>query len=217
MTGQISDVVTFTNTSGGALVLNIGYAFDGIFSGVVPNGGYTSGSVGLALTSPDYTLKFAGTGNSLVGGSNGYATGASTYFDAGGGSYGAPGTINLATFMNSADYTAASSFDLASGLVTGLFNTNIIIPTGQSQLGFALYLSLDCRQRQATCDFGNTSTFKFGALADGLSYTSQSGVLFSAINPPAGVPEPGTWAMMIAGFGMIGAVARRRAFKVTYA
>lgn len=32
----------------------------------------------------------------------------------------------------------------------------------------------------------------------------------------AGVPEPATWAMMIAGFGLIGAGLRRRAVKVTY-
>lgn len=209
-TGQISDIVTFTNTSGSAVLLDIGYAFDGKFSGIIPNGGYTSGSVGLALTSPDYTLKFAGTGNTLVGGTNGYATGASTYFDAGGGSYGAPGTIGLSTFMSEVDYTSSNNFDFQSGLVSGLFNTSIIIPVGQSQLGFALWLSLDCRQRSASCDFGNTSAFKFGALADGLSYTSNSGALFSEINAPGGVPEPATWGMMILGFGLIGGLLRRR-------
>ncbi len=35
--------------------------------------------------------------------------------------------------------------------------------------------------------------------------------------PPAAVPEPATWAMMLAGFGMIGLVARRQQkFAVTY-
>ncbi len=29
-------------------------------------------------------------------------------------------------------------------------------------------------------------------------------------NPPGGVPEPASWAMLIAGFGLVGAVARRR-------
>lgn len=38
--------------------------------------------------------------------------------------------------------------------------------------------------------------------------TYKNGVL--TFLPQAGVPEPATWAMLIAGFGMVGAVARRR-------
>jgi hypothetical protein len=30
------------------------------------------------------------------------------------------------------------------------------------------------------------------------------------VNPPGGIPEPATWAMLIAGFGLVGAAARRR-------
>lgn len=30
------------------------------------------------------------------------------------------------------------------------------------------------------------------------------------VTPPSGVPEPATWAMMIVGFGLVGAAARRR-------
>ncbi len=32
----------------------------------------------------------------------------------------------------------------------------------------------------------------------------------SFVNPPAGVPEPATWAMLIAGFGLVGGAMRRR-------
>jgi hypothetical protein len=39
-----------------------------------------------------------------------------------------------------------------------------------------------------------------------------------AANTPDAVPEPATWAMLIGGFGMIGAAARRRnRTQVTYA
>ncbi len=38
------------------------------------------------------------------------------------------------------------------------------------------------------------------------------------VNPPSGaVPEPATWAMMIAGFGMVGGAMRRRSTKVAFA
>ena len=49
---------------------------------------------------------------------------------------------------------------------------------------------------------------------------SQSRGLTQIANTPGGVggvPEPATWAMMIAGFGMIGAGLRRRSVKVVYA
>ncbi|KAB7648020.1 PEPxxWA-CTERM sorting domain-containing protein [Polymorphobacter fuscus] len=42
--------------------------------------------------------------------------------------------------------------------------------------------------------------------ASGLAY---DGVIVDG-NPVPGVPEPGTWAMLIAGFGLVGAAARRR-------
>ncbi|MGQ5702817.1 PEPxxWA-CTERM sorting domain-containing protein [Sandaracinobacteroides sp. A072] len=57
-----------------------------------------------------------------------------------------------------------------------------------------------------------------GSFADGAfgfyNY-SQSNVLYAGITedvapPVPGVPEPATWAMLIAGFGLVGGVARRR-------
>ena len=40
---------------------------------------------------------------------------------------------------------------------------------------------------------------------------------FGAVPPPPGVPEPASWAMMIAGFGMVGGTMRRRARSVSFA
>lgn len=213
-TSQISDIVTFNNSSGGALTLSIGYTFDGVFSGVVANQGGAYASIYMALTTPDYTLKFAGSGNNLVGGTNGYASGAQALIDAGGGTYGAAGTVGLSTFMNAADYSFTGDYDAATGFTSGAFSTDIIIPVGVSQLGFSLFLDLGCRQRQITCDFGNSGLFRFAALPDGLSFTSASGTLFSAFATPPGdpnaVPEPATWAMLIFGFALIGGVVRRK-------
>lgn len=46
-------------------------------------------------------------------------------------------------------------------------------------------------------------------LASGLNINTQA--LSGTINAPA-VPEPATWAMLIAGFGMVGGAARRRRY-----
>lgn len=45
---------------------------------------------------------------------------------------------------------------------------------------------------------------------------SSSAVLYSTQAPPA-VPEPATWAMMLGGFGLLGAASRRRARTVRVA
>jgi hypothetical protein len=56
-----------------------------------------------------------------------------------------------------------------------------------------------------TADFYNTGTFRFANLGTGVSMQSASGVFLSNA---AAVPEPATWAMMIVGFGAVGASIR---------
>lgn len=59
-------------------------------------------------------------------------------------------------------------------------------------------------------NFLNTGTIGIDA-PDTASFTSQSGTFLGyAATPTGGVPEPSAWAMLIVGFGAIGAVARRR-------
>jgi hypothetical protein len=50
------------------------------------------------------------------------------------------------------------------------------------------------------------SDFKFAFRPDAISLTSEPGTLA----PPAPVPEPASWALMIAGFGLAGGVMRTR-------
>ena len=58
--------------------------------------------------------------------------------------------------------------------------------------------------------------YNFSSNTDQFTVTSASNLKFSAT---AAVPEPATWAMMILGFGAIGAILRyrRRAAKVSFA
>lgn len=56
-----------------------------------------------------------------------------------------------------------------------------------------------------TSDFYHTGGLQIMA-PQGTTFTSQSGVFLTA----NGVPEPASWAMLIAGFGLVGGMARRR-------
>jgi hypothetical protein len=55
-----------------------------------------------------------------------------------------------------------------------------------------------------------------GYSAGGSNYTTFAGPGYATafmdpiVSFSAGVPEPASWAMMIAGFGLVGAAARRR-------
>ena len=56
-------------------------------------------------------------------------------------------------------------------------------------------------------DFGNTLHFNW-EVPEGLIAQSASGVFMTDLT--SAVPEPATWAMMIVGFGLVGAALRRR-------
>ncbi|MBL8556477.1 MAG: DUF642 domain-containing protein [Phenylobacterium sp.] len=52
---------------------------------------------------------------------------------------------------------------------------------------------------------GNTETIRLAGTIEG-----NAGVFFDNVSVSAGVPEPSTWAIAIMGFGLMGAVLRRR-------
>ncbi len=89
----------------------------------------------------------------------------------------------------------------------GMISATLLVPIGLSGINIQALLNVDCRAG-AVCDFGNTSTFRFGALSPGLTWTSDSGVFLSGVreNPGPEVPEPA--AIVLLGTGLL-AIARR--------
>lgn len=204
---RISDIITFSNTSGGALNLAVGYTYDGQFIGSFGNGAsFDNATILFALGSPDSRIVYANSGQRIFGTEQ-------TDIDA-------SGVFNHRPDLGGAaqDFTYSQFGTPGNGLFGGGTGTLISIPTGTSQLGFSLTLAVQCRVANTICDFANTSAFNFASLPTGLSYTSDSGALFTALNTTtSAVPEPATWAMMLLGFCLIGAAQRRRSFGRTLA
>jgi PEP-CTERM motif len=73
----------------------------------------------------------------------------------------------------------------------------------------AIFASLNDNAGTVEMDFLHTGTF--GIQTDpGVSFTSDSGVFLGSGLTPGAVPEPASWALMIAGFGLVGSAVRRR-------
>ena len=60
---------------------------------------------------------------------------------------------------------------------------------------------------------GNSHTIQFGQAFGGWTFVSE----ISFFGETGAVPEPASWAMMIAGFGLAGAAMRRRSAKAAFA
>lgn len=204
---QLQDTLFFNNTSGAAQIATLTMRFDGAM--VNPFASNPGGSLGFSLlcfSSNCYNgegtgdrIVFANTGHAISGGWN-------YYFSYNGSCFGE----NIFCGQGgAADWMSNASTPGFGPLVDGYISTSILVPTGETSIGLAAYLSLDCRGG-SSCDFGHTSAFSFDALPSGLSFSSASGLFLTANQATGAVPEPATWAMMIGGFGMIGGAMRRR-------
>lgn len=91
--------------------------------------------------------------------------------------------------------TYSGTASLSNGVVAGIEN---LIVTG----GTGRFLN-------ATGAIVSSGTLTFG-LANGVTVGIFNGTVTGVLNAPA-IPEPATWAMMIAGFGILGSAARRSA------
>lgn len=68
-------------------------------------------------------------------------------------------------------------------------------------------LYVDCSYSQ--CGFGDTARIGL-SVPDGVTFTSDSGVFLGRAGSVAAVPEPGTWASLLAGVGALGFLSRQR-------
>jgi hypothetical protein len=215
---RIQDTVFFNNTSGGNLLLRISFGFDGsiddtrvfgstasaIFSLNGATAACPDGSFGTCAGDLSLRLLGGGTANMTTvigyasnGSQNGVQQGGAFFFNA-------PDNVDLA------NYSVFKDWNSTPGYYNTVVSTTFVLPTGLSRVGFDLRLILDCSEVGTICDFGHTGKFGFAALPTGLSYTSASGNFLTGVAPTGGVPEPASWAMLIAGFGLTGANLRRR-------
>ena len=98
------------------------------------------------------------------------------------------------------------SYSLTNLTATGFDFVGLLTVHDGEQRRVRQQLSLGC-SGGVDCDFSHTGSIGF-RLPDGVSFTSGSGV-FLTTPIASGVPEPTSWAMLLVGFGMVGAVARR--------
>ena len=121
------------------------------------------------------------------------------------------GAYDLNSIVGTRDYDNfltlyAGSFDPSAALTNALVANDDRPTIGIS--GFAINLTSGTSYFAVTTGFDNDDF--------GLSQLTISGIGNITVGGAA-VPEPASWAMMIAGFGLAGAVARRRVTKVAYA
>lgn len=112
------------------------------------------------------------------------------------------------------------------GHVQGFFDSPFLARGAPFLLEFVAGAQSSCADETPACgattDFGSTALIgnarivdQNGSVVANASFTSESG--YDYISPPgslvvvtAPIPEPETWALMLAGLGVIGALARRR-------
>ena len=182
----MQDALTFTNATGTVQDIMLSWSFDGT---VTPN---SNSGDRYSVTS----LFCFGAGGTCGGNANSQPHG--------------PISLSLFEFQDSngtVTTTQPSEGWVSSSIIPGSNGTSetfegvFAVPTGVSTDTLNAYLDVFCQME--TCDFSHTGAFSIGALPDGVSFTSSSGVLLSSATP-----EPNSWLLCLAAIAAAALVRR---------
>jgi len=170
--------VTFAVAGGGSQQITVISHLDGMIGSFANT---------FSVSALGYTLNFGGSNflYTSLGSQGGFTVSA-------GGAYGGPPD-------------GWDSYALSNVTDTGFDFTGLLTITDGEKRSIGQRLYLNC-QEGVNCDFSHTGSIAL-QLPAGVTFTSGSGV-FLAPPAPGAVPEPASWAMLLAGFGLIGAATR---------
>ncbi|MBT9470025.1 MAG: PEPxxWA-CTERM sorting domain-containing protein [Pseudomonadota bacterium] len=211
--GAAMAVATASSANAAVVVLD----FEGVGNQAAINNFYNGGTDSQGHSGANYGVAFSSSSLGLIdtdaGGSGNFANepSASTilFFQ----------NANNAVLNYAAGFSTGFSFFYTSSTAATVNVYDGLNATGNllGSLNLAAQYSQNCAG-DPTGGFCNWTSVgvAFGGLAKSIDFGGAAGqtgfdnITFGSATPGSAVPEPATWAMMIAGFGMAGAALRRR-------